>query len=522
MLVPNVQGLQRALRAGVREVAVFVSATEGFSRANIGCSVEVGLQRAGDVARSATEKGLAVRAYVSCIFADPFEGPTKKEDVLRAVRALLAMGCYEVSLGDTLGVGTPSDVRGLIKYLAANGVSLEGLAGHFHDTYGQAVANVWEAYQYGLRAFDGSVGGLGGCPFAPGAKGNVATEDIVYMFEQAGIHTGVDLAQLVGIGSWISSQLKKTNDSRAGTALSAKKHKTSHQKSTKPPAKLCWTLTRETPGLKILQSGVNTKVILTRPQNGNALTTAMITSLAAFFEHAAQNTDTLRRIAIVGTGKFFCTGMDLGKNTSPVATTKAESDAQYERLTGLFSLIDQAPQVTVACINGPAFGGGVGLALACDVRIAVRNASITLSEVKLGLCPATISKYVIRELGFAVAREAMLSARAVGADELERLGVVARVVKEGEGHPELGMALDAYLVSLRQCAPEASSMVKKLVEFGWRSAGGENQERGVRELFERMMKGDGEAKMGMEGFRTAKGVEWDEIGVKEQSVRAKL
>lgn len=158
-------------------------------------------------------------SYVSCIFADPFEGPTDPAAVLRCTKSLLDAGCYEVSLGDTTGVGSPANVNLLLNYLDKNGIPLTRLAGHFHDTYGQATANVWEAYNMGIRAFDSSVGGLGGCPFAPGANGNVASEDIVYMFHNAGIKTGVDLLKLVETGEWISATLGRPNSSRAGTAL---------------------------------------------------------------------------------------------------------------------------------------------------------------------------------------------------------------------------------------------------------------------------------------------------------------
>lgn len=156
-------------------------------------------------------------SYVSCIFSDPYDGPTPPSKVLHCVKALLDAGCYEVSLGDTLGIGSPLDVRNLVTYLTDRGIPAEKLAGHFHDTYGQAVANVWEAYCCGIRVFDSSVGGLGGCPFAPGAKGNVASEDVVCMFHGAGIETGVDLAELVNIGDWISRMVGKPNASHVGT-----------------------------------------------------------------------------------------------------------------------------------------------------------------------------------------------------------------------------------------------------------------------------------------------------------------
>jgi len=170
-------------------------------------------------------------SYVSCIFADPFDGSTPLSAVLHAVKELFNAGCYEVSLGDTLGVGTAPQVRGLIEYLNAHGIHSNKLAGHSHDTYGQRLTNAWQAYHCGIRTFDSSVGGLGGCPFAPGAKGNVATEDIVYLFQNAGIETGVDLDKFVGVGIWISQQLSKPNVSRAGVALWSKFQKSAATQS---------------------------------------------------------------------------------------------------------------------------------------------------------------------------------------------------------------------------------------------------------------------------------------------------
>lgn len=159
--------------------------------------------------------------YVSCIFADPYDGPTEPSAVLSCVQELLAMGCYEVSLGDTLGVGNPAKVRSLVTYLLENNIPVDQLAGHFHDTYGQGVANVWQAYQCGMRVFDSSVGGLGGCPYAPGAKGNVATEDLVYLLENAGVDTGVDLLRVIETAAWISDRLSRKIASHIQKEISA-------------------------------------------------------------------------------------------------------------------------------------------------------------------------------------------------------------------------------------------------------------------------------------------------------------
>ncbi|KAF7168498.1 hypothetical protein CNMCM6106_003665 [Aspergillus hiratsukae] len=508
VLVPNLKGLQIARSSGVKGIAVFISATEGFSRANINCTVEQGLDRAKEVTLQAIEAGLSVRGYVSCIFADPYDGPTPPAAVLRCVRALLDAGCYEVSLGDTLGVGSPASVRSLIQYLTDAGVPSSSLAGHFHDTYGQAVANVWEAYTCGVRVFDSSVAGLGGCPFAPGAKGNVATEDVVYMFQDAGIETGIDLSSLVETGVWISKQLSGSNWSRAGVALASKAARTAHPtkvQSTQSLPTLRWTLASDADGIQLYRSGVNLKVMLNRSRNGNALTAAMIAKLAWLIVNASSD-PTVSRIIITGSGKFFCTGMDLGKGSSPVGQGGSSSEAQFERLTELFDVIDSSPKVTIACLNGPAFGGGVGLAFACDIRLCAKSATVTLSEGKLGLCPATISKYVIREWGFAFAREAMLLARPVTPEQLHSLGLVAEVAKNAE---DLHQRLDALLVRLRQVSPDASRMSKELVRLAWAHAGKEQQAEGIKSLFYGMMRPDGDGAHGVREFQAGRKVDWD-------------
>lgn len=459
---------------------------------------------------------------MSCIFKDPYDGPTSASAVLRCVKALLDMGCYEVSLGDTLGVGSPSNIRALLHYLINdNDIPMDRLAGHFHDTYGGAVANVWEAYQCGMRVFDSSVSGLGGCPFAPGAKGNVASEDLVYMFHNAGIETGIDLLKLVETGMWISHQLGRPNESRAGAALAVKHQvaslqnqstdRSQHKSTTK------WTLTRETEGLQVYSSGVNLKIILNRPRNGNALTAAMITDLIAVILDATQ-TASISRLIITARGKFFCTGMDLTKGSTPVAQGQSSSDTQYERLTKLFEVIDQCPKVTIASLNGPAFGGGVGLAFSCDIRLCTAKTTVTLSEVKLGLCPATISKYVIRELGIAFAREAMLTARPVTAAELKTRGVVSEIA---DSPGQLEDRLDEFLFRLRVASPNASRLSKELVRLAWAHSGDDEQARGIKALFDEMMRSDGDGSYGVKEFQAGRPVDWDAYTAQRQ-VKPKL
>ena len=220
-LVPNLQGLDMALAAGCREVAVFAAASEAFSQKNINCSIAQSLERFEPVLAKAREAGVAVRGYVSCVLGCPFTGAVPVAQVVAVTQALYAMGCYEISLGDTIGTGTPSATRRLIEACAGE-VPMSALAGHFHDTYGMAVANVQAAWQAGVRVFDSSVSGLGGCPYSPGATGNVATEELVYLFEGQGIATGVDLAKLIEVGVFIDSQLQRSGESRVAKALRAR------------------------------------------------------------------------------------------------------------------------------------------------------------------------------------------------------------------------------------------------------------------------------------------------------------
>ena len=206
VLTPNLQGYAAAVAAGARRVAVFAAASESFSQRNIQCSIAESLQRFAPVMAAARADGVAVRGYLSCVIACPYEGAIAPQRVAELAGELRAMGCYEISLGDTIGVGTPATVLALLEAVAAR-VPLAGLAGHFHDTYGMGVANVFAAYGAGVRTFDASVGGLGGCPYAPGASGNVATEDLVYLFDGMGVATGVDRDALVACAGWIDAQL---------------------------------------------------------------------------------------------------------------------------------------------------------------------------------------------------------------------------------------------------------------------------------------------------------------------------
>jgi hydroxymethylglutaryl-CoA lyase len=220
-LVPNLQGLAEAVRYGVDEVAVFASASETFSRRNINCSIQESLERVGDVAREATARGVRVRGYVSCVLGCPYEGEVALAAVARVAVALAKIGCYEISLGDTIGVGTPRKAQALVGAVA-QAVPRKQLAVHFHDTWGQALANILVVLEKGVEVIDSSVAGLGGCPYAAGASGNVATEDVVYMLDGMGVETGIDLEKLAAAGRGIMQVLGRKSVSKAAVALAAR------------------------------------------------------------------------------------------------------------------------------------------------------------------------------------------------------------------------------------------------------------------------------------------------------------
>lgn len=217
-LVPNEQGMHAALAAGVEEVAVFTAASEAFSQKNIHCSIDESLRRFEPVVALARQSGIAVRGYISCVLGCPWEGEIDPAKVQRVAQALDQLGCEEISLGDTLGTGTPKKVRSLLDTVSRT-IPPARLAGHFHDTYGMAIVNVHTAFEMGLRIFDTAIAGLGGCPYAPGATGNVATEDVVWLMQGLGVETGLDLEKLVDTAEWISSQLGHPPASRVSRAL---------------------------------------------------------------------------------------------------------------------------------------------------------------------------------------------------------------------------------------------------------------------------------------------------------------
>lgn len=200
-LTPNMQGYERAMQAGVDEVAVFGSASDGFSRSNVNCSADEAIERFAPIMAAARADGMPVRGYVSCVVACPFDGPVAPSEVARVARILLDAGCYEISLGDTIGAGTPETIAAMLTAVL-DVIPAEKLAGHYHDTNGRAIENIAASLDLGLRTFDATVGGLGGCPYAPGAAGNVATEKVLALFEERGLAHGIDTARLADVAAF--------------------------------------------------------------------------------------------------------------------------------------------------------------------------------------------------------------------------------------------------------------------------------------------------------------------------------
>ncbi|MCP3389714.1 hydroxymethylglutaryl-CoA lyase [Bradyrhizobium sp. CCGB12] len=226
VLVPNEKGYDAARAAGAKVVSVFAAASEGFSRANINCTIAESIERFKPVLARARDDGIPVRGYISCVLGCPFDGEIKPKAVADLASTLFELGCYEISLGDTIGVGTPAKAKEMLRAVAAN-IPPAKLAMHFHDTYGQALANLYAGMEEGVRVIDAAAGGLGGCPYAPGATGNVATEDVVYMLEGMGVRTGVDMDKLLAATNEISSVLGKPPVSRVASALNARKKRNS-------------------------------------------------------------------------------------------------------------------------------------------------------------------------------------------------------------------------------------------------------------------------------------------------------
>lgn len=221
-LVPNERGLDDAIASGVEEVALFAATTESFSQKNTNCTIAHSIEQCASIARRATEHGMRVRGYLSCVLGCPYEGAVAPTIVSDLTRQLLDVGCYEVSLGDTIGIGTAGSMDEMLTALRQADIAMSDLAIHCHDTYGQAIANILIALQYGISTVDASVAGLGGCPYAQGATGNVATEDVIYLLDGLGIDHGVDLHKLVAAGEFISTAISRDNQSSVAHALQAR------------------------------------------------------------------------------------------------------------------------------------------------------------------------------------------------------------------------------------------------------------------------------------------------------------
>lgn len=224
VLVPNMKGFEQALAAGAEEIAVFGAASEAFSQKNINCSIDESLERFRPVVQAAGREGIRVRGYISCVAGCPYQGEVAPAAVAQVATSLYEMGCYEISLGDTIGTGTPRTIQSVLEAVA-RAVPMERLAGHYHDTYGQALANIYASMEMGVSVFDSSVAGLGGCPYAAGASGNVATEDVVYLMHGMGIETGVDLDLLVDVAQFISRALGRDPASKVARAVLARRAK---------------------------------------------------------------------------------------------------------------------------------------------------------------------------------------------------------------------------------------------------------------------------------------------------------
>ena len=220
-LTPNLQGFDGAVTAQADEVAIFAAASETFSQKNINCSIAESLKRFEPVVAAASALEIPVRGYVSCVVGCPYESAVDPKKAAKVAKSLYDMGCYEISLGDTIGVGNPDSIRRMIETCAQE-IPMEKLAGHYHDTYGMAIANIFASLQMGMAVFDSSIAGLGGCPYAKGASGNVATEDVVYLLQGLGIETGIDLTKLATVGDWIASAINRPNGAKAGRAICAR------------------------------------------------------------------------------------------------------------------------------------------------------------------------------------------------------------------------------------------------------------------------------------------------------------
>ena len=309
------------------------------------------------------------------------------------------------------------------------------------------------------------------------------------------------------VGDWIAKQVFQRNNSRAGSAIVAKSRpepaKTAKQET--EPSKLEWKVVSDDGEHRVSRAGNVVKITLSRTKNGNALSNSMVEGITNLFNSLAKD-PTVFQIVLDAEGKFFCTGMDLSSSGSTASNDPKVKEDYYAKVEALFSAINDSPQMTVAVVDGLCFGGGVGLAFACDIRLVSSNARFTMTEIKLGLSPATISRHMVREWGLSFAREAMLSGRTVNPTELQTIGAVHGIASSKE---DLERLTTEYLQNLRHSAPRSATAVKELIRMGWRYPGAETQTRYIKQVFMEMIEPGSEGEHGMAEFRKKnKTVDW--------------
>ncbi len=371
---------------------------------------------------------MPVRGYVSCVTDCPYDGPTPPDKAAEVADALFSMGCYEISLGDTIGRGTPETISAMLEAVLKN-VAAAKLAGHYHDTGNRALDNIAASIEFGLRVFDASAGGLGGCPFAPGAKGNVATGAVVELLESRGFATGIDRQQLA-VASEFARSLRKTR-----------------------------AMTWQTVNVQIDARGV-ALLELAQPEKRNALSARMIAELAEAANWLASDS-AVRAVVLAGSGKTFCAGGDLSWMQAQIAADRETRMREARKLAMMLQTLNTMARPLIGRVHGDAFGGGVGLMCVCDTVAACDAAKFGFTETRLGLIPATIGPYVVARLGEGMARRVFMSARIFDAAEACRIGLVAEVVPQDQ----LDAAVERQVRPYLSAAPGAVGAAKSLARF---------------------------------------------------------
>ncbi|MCL6631703.1 MAG: hydroxymethylglutaryl-CoA lyase [Alicyclobacillus herbarius] len=433
-LVPNLKGLERALAARVDAVSVFMSASETHNRKNINKSIAETFPVLQPVIRQAKAAGLRVRGYVSTAFGCPYEGPVPVDQVVRVSQHLLEMGVDELSIGDTIGVAVPTQVEHLLSELAPH-IPLSRVALHFHDTRGTALANIYAALEVGVSTFDASIGGLGGCPYAPGATGNVATEDVLYMLEGMGVATEIDTNRLMEVSEWLESELGRPLDSHASRvarsarmmrSASESPHASGQAKGKEKQASVDLQSSSAEPLLlrQELDDGQIVVLTLNRPRQRNALSQ----SLLARLEEELQRPKTLRARVLIftGNGSAFCAGADLKERRTMDDQAVLRAVA---RIRGFVAAVARLPMPVITAIHGAALGGGLELALAADIRLCTEDAVFGLPETTLAIIPgAGGTQRLPRLIGPARAKELIYTGRRIDGKMALSIGLVNQVV----------------------------------------------------------------------------------------------